>query len=57
MLLYIADGSTPLHHVCYTGSHEMLALLLNSGADGMIPVYINVYMHASVSHSRSNMCI
>ena len=34
----VADGSTPLHHVCYTGSFEMLALLLSSGADGMILV-------------------
>ena len=33
-----ADGSTPLHHACYSGSYEMLALLLSSGADGMILV-------------------
>lgn len=32
------DGSTPLHHVCYNGSYEMLALLLSLGADGMTPV-------------------
>lgn len=54
-MIFCTDGSSPLHKTAYSGTLEMLALLLNLGANGLLRViYITWrYLNRSYSHYMS----